>query len=154
RCPNAHAMEKMRRKGFITNFDVSAGVLYRPYHLCGAETAMSIICAGLLGVPTGSPEILPYTDIICSARRNMKAGELVGPKFDSGWNRDFACSLVRGTRLSPDAPIPFFMLEGNRLSKDVPCGTVITLDMVEEPKDSALWGLRREQDKVFADMLK
>ena len=41
------------------------------------------------------------------------------------------------------------MLSGNRLVRDVPADTVITLDMIEEPKDSVLWALRREQDQVF-----
>jgi len=153
-CHNEFAMEKMRRKGFITNFDTSAGVLYRPYHLCGAETAMSILCAGLLGIPTGSMEILPRVDIICTARRAMSKGEIIGPEGDSGWNRDFCCTLSPGLMLGRDAPIPFFMLEGNRLACDIEKDAVITLGMVEEPKDSALWALRFEQDRVFADMLK
>jgi len=34
-------------------------LIYRPYHLCGAETALSVLCAGLLRAPTGAAEILP-----------------------------------------------------------------------------------------------
>ena len=153
RCDNAFAMEKMRRKGFITNFDTTAGVLYRPYHLCGAETAMSILCAGLLETPTGSIKILPNVDIICSTRRDMKKGEMVTPLGDSGWNRDFRCELVPGFALTDNSPIPFFMLEGNCFSRDIPKGTIITMDMVEAPKDSVLWNLRYEQDKLFSDMI-
>ncbi|MCL1830764.1 MAG: hypothetical protein FWG21_04960 [Oscillospiraceae bacterium] len=154
RCDNAYAMEKMRRKGFITNFDTTTGVLYRPYHLCGAETAMSILCAGLLNTPTGSSEILPLVDIICTTRRDMKAGEMVGPLGDSGWNRDFKCELVDGFALTDSSPIPFYMLEGNKFAKDIPEGTLITMDMVQPPESSTLWELRYMQDKLFADMLK
>ena len=143
RHPNAYVMEKMRRKGLMTNFDDTAGVLYRPYHLCGAETAMSILCAGLLNVPTGSGEILPNVDIICSARRDMRAGEVIGPEGDSGWNRDFCCSLAPATPLAEDKPIPFFMLEGNALATDVPKGATITVGMVAAPTKSTLWNLRR-----------
>ena len=153
RCDNDFAMEKMRRKGFITNRDNSAGVLCRPYHLCGAETAMSVLCAGLLGIPTGGKDILPYVDIICSARRDMRAGEIIGPELNSGWNRDFCCSLTRGFRLDTDRPIPFFMLEGNRLVRDVSKGEVITLGMIEPLNNPVLWALRREQDALFSDML-
>jgi predicted homoserine dehydrogenase-like protein len=153
-CDNAFAMEKMRRKGFITNFDTTAGVLYRPYHLCGAETAMSILCAALLEIPTGSKEILPRVDIICTARRDMVAGEIIGPIGDSGWNRDFRCDLTPSLFLSSHSPIPFFMLEGNRLNQDIKKGTLITIDMVETPNDSTLWSLRFEQDKLFSDILK
>lgn len=149
RCDNAFAMEKMRRKGFITNYDTTAGVLYRPYHLCGAETAMSILCAGLLQTPTGSMKIAPNVDIIATTRREMKAGEIVGPSLDSGWNRDFKCELVRGFPITKSSPIPFFMMEGNRFSKDVPKGQVISMDMIEEPINSTLWALRYEQDKLF-----
>ena len=148
RSPNAYAMQKMKSKGLITNFDATAGVLYRPYHLCGAETAMSILCAGLAGMPTGSAGPRQNVDIICSARRAMKKGEIVGPRGDSGWNRDFCCSLARGIRLSDVAPIPFYMLEGNRFSQDVPEGAVITAGMVEQPEGSVLWALRREQDEL------
>lgn len=153
RCPNDHAMEKMRRKGFITNFDTTAGVLYRPYHLCGGETAMSILCAGLLGQPTGCNTIRPYVDIICSARRDMRKGEMIGPALDSGWNRDFQCSLVSAIPLADDQPIPFYMLEGNRLAVDVPAGATIVRRMVEMPENSALWALRAEQDLEFAKMV-
>ena len=153
RCPNDFAMEKMRRKGFITNFDTTAGVLYRPYHLCGGETAMSILCAGLLETPTGCDTIRPHVDIICAARRDMRKGEVIGPVYDSGWNRDFQCSLVPSISLADDHPIPFFMLEGNRLAVDVPAGTTITAGMVEISEESALWALRAEQDAAFADMM-
>ena len=153
RCDNAFAMEKMRRKGFITNSDNSAGVLYRPYHLCGAETAMSILCAGLLQIPTGSMNILPRVDIVCMPRRDIKAGEVVGPLGDSGWNRDFHCELTPGFSLSEGSPVPFFMLEGNRFSRDIKKGELITVDMVELPENSALWALRREQDRLFSDTI-
>jgi len=151
RCPNDYAMEKMRRKGFITGFGTAAGVLYRPYHLCGGETAMSILCAGLLGIPTGSDTIRPHVDIICSARRDMRKGEVIGPTYDSGWNRDFQCSLARSVPIADDNPIPFYMLEGNCLASDVPAGATIVRRMVETPVNSALWALRAEQDAVFAN---
>ena len=83
----------------------------------------------------------------------MRKGEMIGPALDSGWNRDFQCSLVPSGPLADDRPIPFFMLEGNRLAMDVPAGTTIVRQMVEEPENSALWALRAEQDDAFADML-
>lgn len=45
------------------------------------------------------------------------------------------------------------MLESNRLLTDVPAGAPITLDMVEEPQDSAVWSLRRRQDGHFHVMM-
>jgi predicted homoserine dehydrogenase-like protein len=148
-CNNQHAMQAMIRKGLMPNWRGTAGVLYRPYHLCGAETSMSILCAGLLGVPTGGQEVLPHVDIIVEARRNFKAGETFGPTGTTGWNRDFKCSLAPGFPVGPGKPLPFFMLEGNRLAQDVPTGTVFTWDQLEKPTNSALWSLRNQQDNIF-----
>ena len=148
-CNNQHAMQAMICKGLMPNRRGTTGVLYRPYHLCGAETSMSIMCAGLLGIPTGSHEVLPHVDIIVEARRDFKAGETFGPSGTTGWNRDFKCSLIPGFRVGPAKPLPFFMLEGNRLSQDVPSGTIFTMDMLEQPASSALWSLRGQQDDIF-----
>jgi predicted homoserine dehydrogenase-like protein len=148
-CHNQHAMQVMINKGLIPNGRGTAGVVYRPYHLCGAETSMSILCAGLLGVPTGGSEILPYVDIMAEARRDFKAGESFGPNGTTGWNRDYKCSLVPGFSVGPGKPLPFFLLEGNRLARDVPAGSLFTWEALDRPIDSALWSLRRQQDEIF-----
>jgi predicted homoserine dehydrogenase-like protein len=43
------------------------------------------------------------------------------------------------------------MLEGNRLTQDIPAGKTITLDMIALPAGSTLWSLRRQQDAHFVD---
>ena len=146
---DAVSRETMIRKGAVANSRGSAIMLYRPYHLCGAETAMSILCAGLLRVPTGSAEVLPHVDIVAATARDFRAAEMLGSSGTLGWNRDLRASLVPAFPLSGSSPVPFFMLEGNRLAKDVPAGTTITVDMIAPPVDSALWSLRRQQDAHF-----
>jgi predicted homoserine dehydrogenase-like protein len=146
---DAVSREVMIQKGAIANYSRTAMMLYRPYHLCGAETAMSILCAGLLRVPTGSAEVLPHVDIVATTARDFRAGETLGSSGTLGWNRDLRTSLIPGFPLSDHGPVPFFMLEGNRMIKDVPAGATITLDMIAAPVDSALWLLRQQQDKHF-----
>ena len=41
------------------------------------------------------------------------------------------------------------LLVGNRALVDIPSGTAITYDMIEEPAASPLWSLRRRQDQTF-----
>lgn len=143
--------ETMIHKGAVANSSGSAILLYRPYHLCGAETAMSILSAGLLHAPTGSAEVRPYVDIVATAARDWKAGETLGSSGTLGWNRDLRAALAPAFPLSATGPVPFFMLEGNRLIEDVPAGTTISLDVIAPPADSALWSLRRQQDAHFLD---
>ncbi|MGI5916636.1 MAG: hypothetical protein ACOX9A_09340 [Anaerolineae bacterium] len=148
--PDEASRDMMIRKGVIASRNEEALLLYRPYHLCGAETAMSILCAGLLRVPTGSGEILPRVDIIATAARDFKAGEILGSRPGTlGWNRDLRASLVPGYALEDSRPLPFFMLEGNRLAVDVPAGTTITQEMVVSPGEMPLWSLRARQDAHF-----
>ncbi|MFC1719244.1 NAD(P)H-dependent oxidoreductase [Candidatus Poribacteria bacterium] len=141
-----HSRRVMINKGLIANSRNSAMLIYRPYHLCGAETAMSILCAGLLGVPTGSSEILPRVDMVAEAARDFKAGEVLE---DLGYNRDLRASMIPSVPVADDNPLPFFMLENNRLSRDISAGTVITRSMITPPQDSALWSLRKQQDEHF-----
>lgn len=144
-----HGLDTMIAKGLMPNSRHTAAVAYRPYHLCGAETPISILCAGLLGVPTGAEEPRPLIDIVCRAGRDFRAGEVIGPSGNSGWNYDLRASLAQGFEVRPGAPLPFFMLEGNRLAQDVPAGSAFTWDMLVAPVGSTLWSLRRQQDDHF-----
>ncbi len=139
----------MIQKGLVANSRKTAMLVYRPHHLCGAETAMSILCAGLLGVPTGGACVLPRVDMIGTADRDLRAGEVLGADGGLGYSPDLRASMVAAFPVAAGAPVPYFVLEGNRLAVDVPRGTVITLDMIERPADSALWALRAQQDARF-----
>jgi predicted homoserine dehydrogenase-like protein len=110
---------------------------------------MSILCAGLLGVPTGSAEVRPLVDMAAIADHDLKAGQVLGVPDGLGYSPDLRAEMRPAFALAPGAPVPFFMLEGRRLVMDAPEGTTITLDMVEQPVDSALWSLRAEQDAQF-----
>jgi predicted homoserine dehydrogenase-like protein len=146
---DAVSREEMIQKGLLANSRRSAMLIHRPYHLCGAETAMSILCAGLLQTPTGSAEVLPRVDIVAAAARDFRAGETLGSPGTLGWDRDLRASLVPAFPLSDAGPAPFFMLEGSRLASDVPAGARITLDVIVPPADLTLWSLRRQQDAHF-----
>ena len=148
---NAHSRDIMIGKGLFANSRRSAMLIYRPYHLCGAETAMSILCAGLLKVPTGSSTLYPRVDMVAKSARNFKSGEILGKEPGSlGLNLELRASLIPSVPITGNNPVPFFMLEGKILSSDIPSGTVITQEMVILPQDSFLWSLRKQQDDYFS----
>jgi predicted homoserine dehydrogenase-like protein len=108
-----------------------------------------VLCAALLGVPA-SDEVLPRVDIAARTARDLRAGECIGSGPGTlGWDHSLRAFMVPGTPLGPRNPVPFFMLGGVRLTRDAPADTVITLDMIEPPRESALWSLRRLQDELF-----
>ncbi len=141
--------EIMIAKGLMANRRGSAMLIYRAHHLCGAETAVSILCAGLLRVPTGASTLRPVADITVTANRDFGAGEVVSGPGKSSADPDLRPTLVPATPMADDNPLPFFMLEGNTLATDWPKGTVLTRRMVVPPADSTLWSLRQQQDGLF-----
>jgi predicted homoserine dehydrogenase-like protein len=145
RCDNAYSNHVLTTKGQIANYDDSTAVIYRPYHLCGVETSSSILVAGLLGLDTASDDYRPRFDLVKVAARDIKAGEVFG--------NDHSPQLT--ARIVPALPVAAgnaacaHLLVGNRAAVDIPAGTLVTYEMVEEPPGSALWDLRRRQDREF-----
>jgi len=45
--------------------------------------------------------------------------------------------------------IPLYMMANNTLARDVAARTVIAAGMVEPPKESLLWGLRRKLEEAL-----
>jgi predicted homoserine dehydrogenase-like protein len=144
-CKNDYSRMIINTKGQIPNSLGTTALIYRPYHLCGVETSISVMTAGLLGLSTGSEEYLPRFDMVQTATRDMTAEEILGDDHDLS----LKASLIPAFRLSESSPLPAHLLNGKRLKRDIPAGTLITTDMVEIPADSSLWELRLEQDKVF-----
>jgi predicted homoserine dehydrogenase-like protein len=129
-------------KGCHSNHSGTAALVYRPYHLCGVETGMSILCAALLGLPTGATEYLPRFDVIARVIEDKKAGQSLDYE-------DVQVMIRPAGAVDDGAPLSLHMALWNALTVDVPAGTVITKRKVVPPQDSVLWRLRREQDKLL-----
>lgn len=145
-CENAYSRDILVTKGLIPNSRNTTALIYRPYHLCGVETPISILAAGLLGVPTGGSDYLPRYDVLARTTVDMPAGERVG----SDHSPKLQAIMRPAQPVRAGNPVPLHMANGNTLSVDVSAGTLLTADMLNVPADSALWALRAEQDRVFA----
>ena len=144
-CENDYSRMILTTKGLIPNSRGSAAVIYRPYHLCGVETPISILSAALLNVPTGAATVQPYVDLVAKSTRQLKAGTILGGDHSP----DIDAAILPASPVANGNPLPLHLLDGVRLSKDVVAGTLITQEMVKPPLDSLLWSLRRQQDAHF-----
>jgi len=144
-CENDYSRMILTTKGLISNKSNKSALIFRPHHLCGVETPTSIICAGLLGVTTGSDIYRPSYDIVQTTKVDLKAGYVFHDDHDPG----LKTSILATTPMAPNNPVPAHMLQFHKLRYDVPAGTMITYDMVEKTSDAVLWKLREMQDKVF-----
>ena len=142
---NDYSRDILVTKGLISNSNGKTALIYRPYHLCGVETPVSLLVAGLLHLPTGAITYAPRFDVVAQTKIDLKAGEIAG----SDKSKDIRALMRPTAPMRNDAPVPLHMANGNRLTTDVPAGTVLSMAMVAEPGDSTLWALRRQQDAHF-----
>ena len=140
-----YARRIMVTKGLIGNRRGSAALVYRPHHLCGVETPLTMLCAALLGTPTGAGELLPRVDVVAHAAVDLAAGEVL--PGDHSPRLKFL--MTPAAPVSGGGPLPFHLASGHALTCGVPAGTPITAAMIAPPADSPLWNLRREQDAHF-----
>ena len=144
-CENDYSRMILTTKGLIPNGRGSTAVIYRPYHLCGVETPISILSAALLNVPTGAAIVQPHVDLVAKSNCELKAGTILGGDHSS----DINAAILPASPVANGNPLPLHLLDGVRLSKDVAAGALITQEMVEPPSDSLLWSLRQQQDAHF-----
>ena len=130
------------------NHSGSCMALVRPYHLLGIETPISILCAGLLNVPTAGTDYKPRVDMVGETTMDLKAGSTVEIHHVRG-SKMLEAQIVPSAAMSDETPIPFYLAGNKKLKVDVPAGTVLTYGMVERPPDSVLWNLREQQDKTL-----
>ena len=148
-CASDYSRHILHTKGLIANARGTAALIYRPYHLCGVETPTSILRAAQ-GVSTLDGNYRPHVDVVVRATRDLRAGEIVGDDHSPDWQ-----ALVRpAQRIGDDAtlndaPIPLHLASGQRLTGDLPAGTLLTAAALAEPRASTLWALRRRQDAHF-----
>jgi predicted homoserine dehydrogenase-like protein len=134
--PDRRTTEWLRAYGIQTSPDGRFGALYRPYHLIGLETTVSILSAGLLGEPTGSPEAL-RADVVAVAKRDLRAGEVL--------DGEGGFSVYGGLRplAAARGMLPAGLADGVRLVRPIEQGSAISLaDLEHEPEHAAL-ALRR-----------
>ena len=145
-CDNEYSRHTLISKGLPANRRQSTMLLYRPYHLCGVETATSVLCAGLLGVPTGGDVYSPRFDMVYRAAVDLKQGE----SLDCKHGESLSAEMVPAVPLTGEGLLPAYLGFGRKLTRDVRAGALINQDMVDLSDDSILLRLRRQQDAQFA----
>jgi predicted homoserine dehydrogenase-like protein len=144
RCANAYSRKILVTKGLIPNRARTAALIYRPYHLCGVETPISILAAARLGVPTGAREARARWDCVAVARRDLPAGTVIDTNLER--TEQLTTRYEKAAVCREAGLVPLAMCAGLRLTRPVPAGADLARDAVEAPPASLLWRLRAEQD--------
>ena len=151
-CDDEKTWELLRGKGHVVAKNGRAAMLYNPQHLLGVEAPISILSAGLLGLPTGASEPKPRFDLVARAGRDFKKGDVL--EITDHHHHEvsgLSPELLPAAVLEDANPCPYYLATNKTLVEDVVEGSVITAGMLELDNENALYRLRRMQDHHFLE---
>jgi predicted homoserine dehydrogenase-like protein len=118
---------------------------YTPYHLVTNEIPLSVVWAVEDKEPTVVPEHGLLTEVIGKAKKDMKTGETL----DGGGGYTVYAENDLAVTAKKENLVPFGLLDGAKLLKDVKKDQEISHDMVELKMDTMVYHLRKIQDRLI-----
>lgn len=121
--------------GVVTSADGEYALFYRPHHLPGVETAVSVAAAAVRGEPTGTARER-VAEVVAAAKRDLDPGEVI-----DGGGGERIYGRVERAGGTADA-VPLELLDGAEVRRPVERDDVLTRGDVELDRDSFLHHLR------------
>lgn len=137
-----------KQRHYLNLYKLGEGPLYSfytPYHLCHFEVPASVARAVLCGDAVLQPIGPPMVEVVATAKRDLKAGEIVdglGGFMTYGQAEAYPAAREAGL-------LPMGVAEGCRLKRDLPRDAVLTHADVDLPAGRLIDRLRAEQDAIF-----
>lgn len=149
RCEDDHAWQVLEGKGHILSRSKKSAMVYLPRHLLGLEAPISLLDAVLKGLPSGGGQATrPAVDLVARATAPLEGGQALEMKGHHRHIAGLQPEVHPASALVAKTPVPFYLLPGATLKRDIAAGQLITLADVTLP-ESTLLTLRREQDAMF-----
>lgn len=124
--PNPGVADWFAAYGLATDDSGRYAALYRPYHLIGLEATVSVLSAGLLQEPTGSPRAF-VADVCAVAKRDLPSGATL----DGEGGFTVHGGLVSASASHEAGLLPIGLSHGRRLRHDLRRGDRIRLEDVD-----------------------
>lgn len=137
-----------KQRHYLNLYKMGDGPLYPfwvPYHLVHFETPFSIARVVLFGDELAPPLGGPIVEVCSVAKRDLKAGELLD---DYGMYMTYG-EAVNTEEMSAKRYLPEGLVQGCRLTRDVPQDQVLTYRDVTLPEGRVADRLRAEQSRHF-----
>ncbi|MFN4129891.1 MAG: NAD(P)H-dependent oxidoreductase [Paracoccaceae bacterium] len=145
RAPDEYTRQCFAQYGLLTDDSGWYGSMWRPFHLIGLETSVSVLSACLRGEPTGTA-VEFRGDAVATAKSDLKAGEwLDGEGGFATWAKAVPATL--STRINA---LPIGLAHKVRLKRDVPRDQIVTFDDVDLIDDLDVVAIRQEQQQTMA----
>lgn len=142
--PNERVRECIERNsgsGLYVASDGKCQVFYRPHHLPGLETPVSVANAAIRNEPTGVPRS-HEAEVVGAARRDLEPGD----EIDGGAGYTVYGRVESADDAAESDYVPMELLEGVTVTSAVAQDEILTYDDVEVDEDSFIYRLRRLQN--------
>ena len=142
--PNDYTAACFRQYGMNTDATGRYSAMYKPFHLIGLELNVSVLCAGMLGRPTGATRDF-VGDAVATAKRNLAAGESLDGE---GGFTVYGKLLPARTSLERGA-LPIGLAHEVTLRRAIGAGEIIGWDDIEYDPTLEAVRVRHEMEVRF-----
>ncbi len=128
RSPHEHVREYLTQyagPGHAVAGDGEYQVFYRPHHLPGLETGVSVASVAVRGEPTGTPRE-QVAEVVGAAKRDLSPGE----QLDGGGGTTVYGLLVDADTADEEGYVPFELLEGATVTDEIDQDETLTREHV------------------------
>ncbi|WP_244616605.1 SAF domain-containing protein [Starkeya nomas] len=138
----------LAEKGHVVARNGRTAMLGLPRHLLGLEAATTVFEAALLGVSSGADVPRPVADLTGQADADLPAGTLLLAQGHHHTITNVSARMTPPAGLNDEAPIPYYLVSGRKLKRDVRAGQPILCGDVDLDTQCELYLLRKAQDAV------
>jgi predicted homoserine dehydrogenase-like protein len=139
-----YARACFKQYGLLTDPSGWYGSMWRPFHMIGLETSISVLSATLRGEATGSPTEF-RGDAVATAKRDLKSGE----QLDGEGGYTVWANAIPASRSLSLRALPIGLAHNARLKRAVARDTIVSYDDVELTTDKDVVDLRRDMENRF-----
>ncbi|SAK96891.1 SAF domain protein [Caballeronia temeraria] len=142
KAPNEYARACFKQYGLLVDPTGWYGSMWRPFHMIGLETSVSLLSAVLRGEATGSSKEF-RGDAVATAKRDLKPGEMLdGEGGYAVW-----ANAIPASKSLAIGGLPIGLAHNVRLKRPVAKDTVVRFEDVELERDLDVVALRREMEQ-------
>ena len=141
---NEYTRACFKQYGLLTDRSGWYASMWRPFHIIGLETSISVLSAVLRGEPTGSSKEF-RGDAVATAKRDMEPGEMLdGEGGFAVW-----ANAIPASRSLQLRALPMGLAQNVKLKRAIKKDQIVSYDDVELIDDRDVVNLRHEMEDRF-----
>jgi predicted homoserine dehydrogenase-like protein len=142
---NEYTRACFKQYGLLTDPSGWYASMWRPFHIIGLETSVSVLSAVLRGEPTGTSKEF-RGDAVATAKRDLEAGDMLdGEGGYAVW-----ANAIPASRSLRERALPIGLAHNVKLRRPVKKDCIVSYDDVDLVDDRDVVELRRSMETRFA----